>query len=59
MPAWEAAIARALLQLAPLLHPRQMGVLDTRAQIGSQNFAPERQQESCSLFGLWPRMFKG
>ncbi|WP_299416907.1 transcription-repair coupling factor [uncultured Sulfitobacter sp.] len=49
--AWEAAIAqRRVLQLAPLPQPTGMGVLDTGGRIG-RNFAPERQQESISLFG--------
>ncbi|MGB5863091.1 MAG: transcription-repair coupling factor [Sulfitobacter sp.] len=49
--AWEAAISdRRVLQLAPLAAPTGMGVLDAGARIG-RNFAPERQQESISLFG--------
>ncbi|WP_298863143.1 transcription-repair coupling factor [uncultured Sulfitobacter sp.] len=49
--AWEAAVAdRRVLQLAPLPQPTGMGVLDAGARIG-RNFAPERQQESISLFG--------
>ncbi|MEH6832837.1 MAG: CarD family transcriptional regulator, partial [Sulfitobacter sp.] len=49
--AWEAAIAdRRVLQLAPLPQPTGLGVVDAGGRIG-RNFAPERQQESISLFG--------
>ncbi|KIN72348.1 transcription-repair coupling factor [Sulfitobacter guttiformis] len=49
--AWEAAVAtRRVLQLAPLPQPTGMGVIDASGRIG-RNFAPERQQESISLFG--------
>jgi transcription-repair coupling factor (superfamily II helicase) len=49
--AWEAAVAgRRVLQLAPLPAATGMGVLDAGGRIG-RNFAPERQQESISLFG--------
>ncbi len=49
--AWEAAISdRRVLQLAPLPQPTGMGVVDAAGRIG-RNFAPERQQESISLFG--------
>ncbi len=49
--AWEAAVAaRRVLQLAPLPQPTGPGVVDAGGRIG-RNFAPERQQESISLFG--------
>ncbi|MEH6522657.1 transcription-repair coupling factor [Sulfitobacter sp.] len=49
--AWELAIAdRRVLQLAPLPQPTGPNVLDADGRIG-RNFAPERQQESISLFG--------
>jgi len=49
--AWEAAIeGRRVLQMAPLPQPTGPGVLDAGGRIG-RNFAPERQQESISLFG--------
>ncbi|MGJ8545627.1 MAG: transcription-repair coupling factor [Sulfitobacter sp.] len=49
--AWEAAIADLrVVQLNPLPQPTGPGVLDAGARIG-RNFAPERQQESISLFG--------
>ncbi|TMM54538.1 transcription-repair coupling factor [Sulfitobacter sabulilitoris] len=48
---WEAAMeGRRVLQLAPLVQPTGPGVLDAGGRIG-RNFAPERQQESISLFG--------
>jgi len=49
--AWEAAVAgRRVLQMAPLPAPTGLNVLDAGGRIG-RNFAPERQQESISLFG--------
>jgi transcription-repair coupling factor (superfamily II helicase) len=49
--AWEAAVAdRRVLQLAPLPQATGPNVLDSGGRIG-RNFAPERQQESISLFG--------
>jgi transcription-repair coupling factor (superfamily II helicase) len=49
--AWEAAVGdRRVLQLAPLPQQTGPGVVDAAGRIG-RNFAPERQQESVSLFG--------
>jgi transcription-repair coupling factor (superfamily II helicase) len=49
--AWEAAVAgRPLHQLSPLPQPLGPGVIDAGGRIG-RDFAPERQQESVSLFG--------
>ncbi|MEM6939246.1 MAG: transcription-repair coupling factor [Pseudomonadota bacterium] len=49
--AWEAALApHRVVQLNPLPQPTGLSVLDAGARIG-RNFAPERQQESISLFG--------
>ena len=49
--AWETATeGRRVLQLAALPQPTGLAVLDAGARIG-RNFAPERQQESLSLFG--------
>lgn len=49
--AWEAAIAPLrVVQLSPLAQAPGPGVLDSGGRIG-RNFAPERQQESISLFG--------
>ncbi|WP_299783375.1 transcription-repair coupling factor [uncultured Roseobacter sp.] len=49
--AWEQATnARRMLQLAALPQPTGLGVTDAGARIG-RSFAPERQQESLSLFG--------
>ncbi len=49
--AWEAATAgQKLIQLSPLAQSPGPGVLDAQARIG-RSFAPERQQESVSLFG--------
>ncbi|GIT85754.1 transcription-repair coupling factor [Roseobacter sp. OBYS 0001] len=49
--AWDAEVAgRRVLQLAPLPQPTGLNVTDAGARIG-RNFAPERQQESLSLFG--------
>ncbi|ABG32279.1 transcription-repair coupling factor [Roseobacter denitrificans] len=49
--AWDAAVGgRRVLQLAPLPQPTGLNVTDAGARIG-RNFAPERQQESLSLFG--------
>ncbi len=49
--AWEAALAPLrVVQLSPLAQAPGPGVLDSGGRIG-RNFAPERQQESISLFG--------
>ncbi|GFE50274.1 transcription-repair-coupling factor [Roseobacter cerasinus] len=49
--AWQACTeARRVLQLATLPQPTGLGVTDASGRIG-RNFAPERQQESLSLFG--------
>ncbi len=49
--AWEAAIGdRRVLQFSPLPQASGPGVIDSGGRIG-RNFAPERQQESISLFG--------
>ncbi|MEN9851991.1 MAG: transcription-repair coupling factor, partial [Pseudomonadota bacterium] len=49
--AWEAAVAdHRVIQLSPLAQSPGPGVLDAGARIG-RSFAPERQQESISLFG--------
>ncbi len=49
--AWEAALAnRPVRQLSPLPQPSGPGVIDAGGRIG-RDFAPERQQESVSLFG--------
>jgi len=49
--AWEAATSdRRVIQFHPLARATGPGVLDAGARIG-RNFAPERQQESISLFG--------
>ncbi|SPF80356.1 transcription-repair coupling factor [Pseudoprimorskyibacter insulae] len=50
-PAWEAAVAgRRLVQFHPLPQASGPSVVDAGGRIG-RNFAPERQQESISLFG--------
>ncbi|SNR61324.1 transcription-repair coupling factor [Puniceibacterium sediminis] len=49
--AWEKALAdRRVLQMHPLAQASGPGVVDGGGRIG-RNFAPERQQESLSLFG--------
>ncbi|MEM9576837.1 MAG: transcription-repair coupling factor [Pseudomonadota bacterium] len=49
--AWESRLSgRRVLHLAPLPQPTGLHVIDAGARIG-RNFAPERQQESLSLFG--------
>ncbi len=49
--AWQAAIGdRRVLQFSPLPQASGPGVIDAGGRIG-RNFAPERQQESISLFG--------
>ncbi len=49
--AWEAAVSgHRMVQLSPLAQAPGPGVLDASGRIG-RNFAPERQQESISLFG--------
>jgi transcription-repair coupling factor (superfamily II helicase) len=48
--AWEGAVARhRVIQLSPLAQAPGPGVLDASGRIG-RSFAPERQQESISLF---------
>ena len=48
---WQAAIGeRRVLQLVPLPQATGPGVIDAGGRIG-RDFAPERQQESISLFG--------
>ncbi len=49
--AWESAVTgHRVVQFTPLPQATGPGVLDAGARIG-RNFAPERQQESVSLFG--------
>jgi len=49
--AWDAAVAeRRMLKFGALPRPTGPGVIDAGGRIG-RNFAPERQQESISLFG--------
>ncbi|MEL7150017.1 MAG: transcription-repair coupling factor, partial [Pseudomonadota bacterium] len=49
--AWEAAIAgHRVLHFHPLPQPTGPGVIDAGGRVGRE-FAPERQQESISLFG--------
>ncbi|WP_170449843.1 transcription-repair coupling factor [Ruegeria arenilitoris] len=49
--AWTRAVAqRRVLQFSPLPQASGPGVIDAGGRIG-RNFAPERQQESISLFG--------
>ncbi|WP_170752855.1 transcription-repair coupling factor [Ruegeria lacuscaerulensis] len=49
--AWEAAVGdRRVMQFSPLPKASGPGVIDAGGRIG-RNFAPERQQESISLFG--------
>ena len=49
--AWETAIShRRVIQMHPLPQASGPGVVDAGGRIG-RNFAPERQQESISLFG--------
>ncbi|WP_227268047.1 transcription-repair coupling factor [Roseobacter weihaiensis] len=49
--AWAAQMAeRRVVQISPLPQPTGLAVTDAGARIG-RNFAPERQQESLSLFG--------
>ena len=62
--AWEHAVGdRRVLQFSPLPQASGPGVIDAGGRIG-RNFAPERQQESISLFGaladhIKARMDKG
>ena len=50
-PAWESALLdRRVIQLSPLPQAPGPGVLDAGGRAG-RSFAPERQQESISLFG--------
>jgi transcription-repair coupling factor (superfamily II helicase) len=46
----EALAGRPLRQFSPLPQPSGPGVIDAGGRIG-RDFAPERQQESVSLFG--------
>ncbi|QUJ77634.1 transcription-repair coupling factor [Sulfitobacter albidus] len=56
--AWEAAVAgHRVIQLAPLPQATGPGVTDAGGRIG-RNFAPERQQESISLFGALAKHVK-
>ncbi len=49
--AWDKAVGdRRVLQFSPLPQASGPGVIDAGGRIG-RNFAPERQQESISLFG--------
>ena len=49
--AWvQATVDHRMIQLAPLPQPTGLNVLDAGGRIG-RDFAPERQQESISLFG--------
>ena len=49
--AWERAVGdRRVMQFSPLPQASGPGVIDAGGRIG-RNFAPERQQESVSLFG--------
>ncbi|MCG7518126.1 transcription-repair coupling factor [Ruegeria sp. Ofav3-42] len=49
--AWEQAVGdRRVMQFSPLPQASGPGVIDAGGRIG-RNFAPERQQESVSLFG--------
>ncbi|WP_298847936.1 transcription-repair coupling factor [uncultured Ruegeria sp.] len=49
--AWESAVSgRRVMQFSPLPQASGPGVIDAGGRIG-RNFAPERQQESISLFG--------
>ncbi len=49
--AWEQAVGdRRVMQFSPLPQASGPGVIDAGGRIG-RNFAPERQQESISLFG--------
>ncbi len=48
---WQDQLSgRRVLQLAPLPQPTGLNVIEASARVG-RNFAPERQQESLSLFG--------
>ncbi len=56
--AWEAALdGRRVLQMHPLAQASGPGVVDGGGRIG-RNFAPERQQESISLFGALAQHIK-
>ncbi|WP_299686775.1 transcription-repair coupling factor [uncultured Tateyamaria sp.] len=57
--AWEAAVAnRRVVQFTPLPQATGPGVTDAGGRIG-RDFAPERQQESISLFGALADHVKG
>jgi transcription-repair coupling factor (superfamily II helicase) len=49
--------ARRVVQFSPCRRPPGPGVIDAGGRIG-RDFAPERQQESVSLFGAWRIMLK-
>ncbi len=56
--AWEATLTgRRVLQMHPLAQASGPGVVDGGGRIG-RNFAPERQQESISLFGALAQHIK-
>ena len=48
--AWETAVTASVVQFNAAATATGPGVLDAGGRIG-RNFAPERQQESISLFG--------
>ncbi len=57
--AWDQAVGdRRVLQFSPLPQASGPGVIDAGGRIG-RNFAPERQQESISLFGALADHIKG
>ncbi len=57
--AWDQAVSdRRVLQFSPLPQASGPGVIDAGGRIG-RNFAPERQQESISLFGALADHIKG
>ncbi len=57
--AWDRAVGdRRVLQFSPLPQASGPGVIDAGGRIG-RNFAPERQQESISLFGALADHIKG
>ncbi|PVA08344.1 transcription-repair coupling factor [Thalassorhabdomicrobium marinisediminis] len=57
-PAWDAAVADfRVLQFNALPQATGLGVIDAGGRIG-RNFAPERQQESISLFGALAQHLK-
>ncbi|MBO9435208.1 transcription-repair coupling factor [Ruegeria sp. R13_0] len=57
--AWDQSVGdRRVLQFSPLPQASGPGVIDAGGRIG-RNFAPERQQESISLFGALADHIKG